>query len=149
MSALLTAPELLNVIQELDYEAELSTEIDETFGEYSSITITAGEEHFWIIPLGYGGPYFEDFSIQSFIETSSNPHLVANDWNEEDHLTVATVLYDPDTELPIIHNGSFIVRLRLAPFYVDELSDTITEKVLRIFDEDYAEFVEEFGNATS
>ncbi len=108
-----TANELLECIQELGFQANLRIDEISDYGNCVSITITTEEELEWYLYLGFRGPYFDEYEISTHLLTSENPHLEANNWHKEDHLSVVTVEYDSETGNPEITNGYFTLEQRM------------------------------------
>ena len=108
-----TANELLKCIQELGFQAILRIDEISEYGSCVSITITTEEELEWYLYLGFRGPYFDEYEISTHLLTSENPHLEANNWHKEDHLSVVTVEYDSETGNPEITNGYFTLEQRM------------------------------------
>jgi hypothetical protein len=133
---------LLDAIQALGFDARISVEVDQTEGDYSCITMKTQEGHVWIVPLGYEGPYFQEIEIQGFGLTSENPHRVADYWNQGDHLCVATVVYDLETDIPKIEEDAFIVRLRLSPLMSDDTFGSRLQESISNFEIEFEEFIE-------
>ena len=146
IDSLFTANEILDEILELGYEAILSTESDGDFGDFTSITITTDEENIWLIPLGYEGPYYKDISIEAYLFTEENPHLVADRWNQSDRISVATVLSDPDTKLPIMNEGLFVIKQRIAPVYFSGNPKEMTQQLFTVWEDEYDGFVRQMLN---
>jgi hypothetical protein len=136
-----TANELLECIQELGFQASLRIDEIGEYGDCASITITTEEELEWYLYLGFRGPYFDEYEISTHLLTSENPHLEANNWHKEDHLSVVTVEYDLETGNPEITNGYFTLEQRMMCKLDDfELAEFV-ELTLRVWEREFAEFL--------
>ena len=136
-----TATEILECIHELGYTARLRSEEIGEFGECVSITITTEEELEWYLYLGFRGPYFHEYEISSYLLTSENPHLEANNWHKEDHLSVVTVEYDSESGNPEITNGYFTLEQRMMCKLDDfELAEFVGLS-LRVWEREFAELL--------
>ena len=102
-----TANELIKCLTDLGYESELRYQHLEIVGTCEYITITTAEELEWSIYLGFTGPYFLEFEIFSHLYTSDDPHLEAQKWQMNGHLSHVTVQYDEETGNPRYINGFF------------------------------------------
>ena len=136
-----TANELLECIQELGFQVSLRIDEIGEYGDCASITITTEEELEWYLYLGFRGPYFDEYEISTHLLTSENPHLEANNWHKEDHLSVVTVEYDLETGNPEIINGYFTLEQRMMCKLDDfELTEFVA-LTLRVWEREFAELL--------
>jgi len=136
-----TANELLECIQELGFQASLRIDEIGEYGDCVSITITTEEELEWYLYLGFRGPYFDEYEISTHLLTSENPHLEANNWHKEDHLSVVTVEYDLETGNPEMTNGYFTLEQRMMCKLDDFDLAEFVELTLRVWEREFAEFL--------
>lgn len=140
-----TAYELLECIRELGFQAILRIDEIGEFGDCVSITITTEEELEWYLYLGFRSPYFDEYEISTFVLTSENPYLEANNWHKEDHLSIVTVEYDSDTGNPEITNGSFTLEQRMmCKLDHSELAEFV-EISLRLWENEIAELLDQIN----
>ena len=136
-----TANELLECIQELGFQASLRIDEIGEYGDCASITIATEEELEWYLYLGFRGPYFDEYEISTHLLTSENPHLEANNWHKEDHLSVVTVEYDLETGNPELTNGYFTLEQRMMCKLDDFELTEFVELTLRVWEREFAEFL--------
>ena len=72
--------------------------------------------------------------------------MVADRWNQSDRISVATVLSDPDTELPIMNEGLFVIKQRIAPVYFSGNPKEMTQQLFTVWEDEYDGFVRQMLN---
>ncbi len=136
-----TANEFLECLEELGYDAILKNLDGVRNDECAYITITTDEDLEWYVYLGFTGPYFDEFEISSFLHTSENPHLEANNWHMDDHLSVVTVQYDQETGNPEYNNGFFTLQQRMLCIQGDLPMADFVEQSLFLWEEEFDGFI--------
>lgn len=141
ISTLFTENEIFKCIEELGFDAILKDLDNERKEESAYITITTDEDLEWYIYLGFTGTYFEEFEILSHLYTSENPHLEANNWHKNDHLSVVTVQYDEESGDPAYNNGYFTLEQKMRCVRGELPLPTFVEQSLLAWEVEFDELI--------
>lgn len=136
-----TANELIECLDDLGYEADLKNLDSERNDICEYIKITTDEDLEWCVYLGFTGPFYEEFEVLSHLYTSENPHLEANNWHMDDHLSVVTVVYDEATGNPEYSNGFFTLEQRMKCVRDDLPLVSFVENSLLLWEDEFDEFI--------
>jgi hypothetical protein len=131
----------LECLEELGYDAILKNLDSVRKDECAYVTITTDEDLEWYIYLGFTGPYFDEFEISAFVFSKENPHLEANSWHMNNHLSVVTVQYDQETGNPEYSNGFFTLQQRMLCVKGDDPLATFVENSLLLWEDEFDEFL--------
>ena len=128
-------------IEELGFDATLN-DLDNEHNDVSAyITITTDEDLEWYVYIGFTGTYFEEFEIRSHLYTSKNPHLEANNWHKNDHLSVVTVQYDEESGNPEYNNGYFTLEQKMRCVRGELPLPTFVEQSLLAWEDEFDDLI--------